>query len=151
MSARELKNLLSDLKLTEPVENTERDRRAATRNLNREPEMEEDKLQSATPKGESNIKTFNFGDRETFVVKQKATKDELAAHDSVSLIKYLLNLQANIPPTRKEYEITFLRDCLPHMETIERYIQMYIAEFEEISKKNLELKSSMASDEAPRT
>ena len=44
MSARELKNLLSDLKLTEPVENTERDRRAATRNLNREPEMEEDKL-----------------------------------------------------------------------------------------------------------
>ena len=60
MSARELKNLLSDLKLTEPVEITERDKRAATRNLNREPEMEEDKLQAATPKGESNFKTFNY-------------------------------------------------------------------------------------------
>ena len=148
MSTRELRNLISDLQLTEPTENSEREKRAATRNQIRETKMEEDKLPTVKPKGESTTKPFSFGDRETFVVKQKATKEELAAHDSVSLIKYLLNLQANIPPDRKEYEMTFLRDCLPHMETIERYIQMYIADFEDISKKNIELKANMASDEA---
>merc|ERR1711954_120612 len=148
MSARELRNLISDLQLTESTETTEREKRAATRNQIRETKMEEDKLPTIKPKGESTTKSFGFENRETFVVKQKATKEELAARDSVSLIKYLLNLQANIPPDRKEYEMTFLRDCLPHMETIERYIQMYIADFEDISKKNIELKANMASDEA---
>merc|ERR1711954_473578 len=150
MSARELRNLISDLQLTESTETTEREKRAATRNQIRETKMEEDKLPTIKPKGESSTKPFSFGDRETFVVKQKATKEELAAHDSVSLIKYLLNLQANIPPDGKEYEMTFLRDCLPHMETIERYIQMYIADFEDISKKNIELKANKSSDDATK-
>merc|ERR1711954_211611 len=148
MSTRELRNLISDLQLTESTEISEREKRAATRNQIRETKMEEDKLPTIEPKGESTTKPFSFGDRETFVVKQKATKEELAAHDSISLIKYLLNLQANIPPDRKEYEMTFLRDCLPQMETIKRYIQMFIADFEDISKKNIELKANKSSDEA---
>ena len=145
MSTRELRNLKSDLQLPESTETSERGKRAAARDQTREkpePNMEEAKLPTIEPKGESVAKSLGFENRETFVVKQKATKEEIAAHDSISLIKYLLNLQSNIPPDRKEYEMTFLRDCLPQMETIERYIQMYIADFEDISKQNIELKAN---------
>ena len=48
--------------------------------------MEEAKLPTVEPKGESVMKSFGFENRESFVVKQKATNEELAEHDSISLI-----------------------------------------------------------------
>ena len=153
MSTRELRNLKSDLQLPESTETSERGKRAAAREQTRgrpEPSMDEAKMPTIEHKGESVIKSFGFENRETFVVKQKATKEEIAAHDSISLIKYLLDLQSNLPADRKEYEMTFLRDCLPQMETIERYIQMYIADFENISKDNIDLKANKSSDNATK-
>ena len=57
--------------------------------------MEEAKLPTVEPKGESLMKSFGFKNRESFVIKQKATNKELAEHDSISLIMYLLDLQSN--------------------------------------------------------
>ena len=66
--------------------------------------MEEAKLPAVEPKGESLVKTFSFENRELFVIKTKATNKELAEHDSISLITYLLDLQSNRPAERKGYE-----------------------------------------------
>ena len=105
MSARELRNLTSDIQLPEFTDTSERGKRAAAREQTREktdPNMEEAKQPAVEPKGESVIKSFGFENRETFVIKQKATKEEIADYDSVSLIKYLLDLQSNRPAERKE-------------------------------------------------
>ena len=153
MSVRELKNLQSTLQSPEFAETSERGRRAAAREQTQgrtEPNMEQAKLPTVKPKGKSVIKSFGFENRETFVIKQKATKEEIAKHASISLIKYLLDIQSNRPADVKEYEKTFLRDCLPHMEAIERYIQMYITDFETICKDNIDLKANKSSDDATK-
>ena len=110
--------------------------------------MEESKLPAVEPKGESHVKPFNFENRESFVIKTKATNEELAKLDSVSLISYLLYLQSNRPAERKGYETQFLKDCFPHMEEVERHIQMSISDFETICKDNIELQANPSSDDA---
>ena len=95
MSDRELKNLQSTLQSPEFAETSERGRRAAAREQTWEktdPNIEEAKQPAVEPKGESVMKSFGFENRESFVIKQKATNEEIAEHDSISLIKYLLDL-----------------------------------------------------------
>ena len=153
MSNRELRNLQSTLQTPEFAESSARGRRAAAREQTQgrtEPEMEEAKLPTVEPKGESLMKSFGFENRESFVIKQKATNEELAEHDSISLITYLLDLQSNRPADRKGYEKQFLRDCFPHMEAIERYVQMSISDFETICKDNIEFKANNSSDDATK-
>ena len=94
------------------------------------------------------MKTLSFENRELFVIKTKATNEEIAEHDSISLITYLLDLQSNRPAERKEYKKKFLKDCFPHMEEIERYVQMSISDFETICKDNIELQANKSSDDA---
>ena len=95
MSNRELRNLQTSLQTPEFAEPTARGQRAAAREQTKgrtEPEMEESKLPAVEPKGDSHVKPFNFENRELFVIKNKATNEELAKLDSVSLISYLLDL-----------------------------------------------------------
>ena len=88
MSSRELRNLQSTLQTPEFAEPSARGQRAAAREQTQgrtEPEMEEAKLPAVEPKGESLVITFSFENRESFVIKTKATNEEIAEHDSVSL------------------------------------------------------------------
>ena len=81
MSRREVRNLQSSLQTPEFAESTARGQRASARNQSRgrrEPEMEEPKLLTGEPKGESKVNKFSFEKRESFVVKTKATDEELA-------------------------------------------------------------------------
>ena len=75
MSNRELRNLQTSLQTPEFAESTARGQRAAAKEQTKgrtEPEMEESKLPAGEPKGESHVKTFNFENRESFVIKTKA-------------------------------------------------------------------------------
>ena len=99
--------------------------------------MEEPKLPAGEPKGESKVNEVSFENRESFVIKTKATDEELAKFDSVSLISYLIDLHSNRPNDRKRYEKQFLKDCSPHMEEVERHVQMAIRDFDIISKDNI--------------
>ena len=88
MSNRELRNLQTSLQTPEFAEPTARGQRAAAREQTKgrtEPEMEEAKLPAVEPKGESLVNTISFENRESFVIKTKATNKELAEHNSIFL------------------------------------------------------------------
>ena len=118
MSRREVRNLQTSLQSPKFAESTARVQMATARNQSRgrrEPEMEEPKLPAGEPRGESKVNKLDFGKRESFTVKTKASDEELAEFDSVSLIAYLIDLHTN-PNDKKAYEKQFFNDCSPHME-----------------------------------
>ena len=87
MAGREVKNLLSSLRVPEFAETTARGQRAIARDQNRgrsDPEMEEPKLPTGEPKGESKVNKLDFGKRESFTVKTKASDEELKEFDRIS-------------------------------------------------------------------
>ena len=91
---------------------------------------------------------FNFEKRESFVVKTKASDEELAKFDSFSLISYLIDLHSNRPNDRKGYEKQFLKDCSPHMEEVEHHVKMSIKDFDIIFNDNIDLQANPTSDDA---
>ena len=150
MSGREVKNLQTSLQVPEFAETTARGQRAIARDQNRgrrEPEVEDPKLPAGEPKGESKVNKLDFGKRESFTVKTKASDEELKEFDRVSMIAYLIDLHTN-PNDKKAYEKQFFKDCAPHMEEVEHQVKMSINTFDTIFNDNVNLQANPASDVA---
>ena len=112
MSDKELKNLQSDLKVTQFPETTARGLSAKSRedkSRNREEEsnpdrldMENLRLSADQSRGENSVSKLNFSEREAYKVQSKATEEEIQELEKVTLVAYMLDLHNN-PRNRKNY------------------------------------------------